>query len=147
MIYLNSKTFRFRLQISKSIVSFRRKKCNLKLSEDEGKLKKCLRLQCVNTSKRWQKANRTLRTFIQPNNAWLNEEFKIPPPSLSVKCFSNKSSIRVSSSSNSELSINASLKRKAFSNVSDRQTNTDRKFARRIYLRHFVVCNKTKTAE
>jgi len=81
--FLKHSDFGFKYQ--NQLFHFVLKNCNLKLSEeDEGKLKECLRLQCVNTSKRWQKANRTLRTFIQQNNAWLNEEFKIPLLSLSL---------------------------------------------------------------
>lgn len=72
------------VSVIKKLFLFVVEKCELQLSEDdEKKLKECLRVYCMNMSKRWQKCSRVLRTFALKYNAWLQEEFKIPEESIS----------------------------------------------------------------
>lgn len=103
------------VSVIKKLFLFVVEKCELQLSEDdEKKLKECLRVYCMNMSKRWQKCSRVLRTFALKYNAWLQEEFKIPEESIS------RILSRGPSTSDNKFSVIALSKRKNFNDVSDR---------------------------
>lgn len=96
-------------------------KCELRLSDDgEEKLKNCLRVYCVNISRRWQKCNRVYRIFILKYNVWLQKEFTIPVENLSEII-----STAYPSTSDNKFPVTPPLKRRAFSDVTDRHKRNE----------------------